>query len=515
MLKVALKEIFRRDDTFRSLVMQTPVSILVLRGPSYIIEFANHRILDAFGLEWDEVAGKPFFELFPELENQGYRTILQKVYTAGEVFTAKEMSLQIFRKMASPRFVNFTIQPLKNSSGMITGVLGVGTDVTELVESRKAIEESEIKFRTVLDEMDRGFSLMEIIFDENNTPVDYMYLDVNPAVEKITGLKDVVGKSIKEVLPNLETYWIDLFGHVALTGERVTVTNTVAELNKTIETHAFRIGGEDSRKVAVFFSDVTTRVTEEEKRKQFAEQLKIEVAERTKELERSNKDLKHYAHVASHDLKEPVRKIRTFVSMLESGLADALVAPYDEYINRIKMSCDRIQEMVEGVLDYASADYEGFQFVEINLNEMVDRVINDLSMVIEDKKAFIRVKPLPIISGVNLLIYQLFYNLIHNSLKFSKTGKEIKIEIDSAVVEENGEEFSMITVSDNGIGFESEYNEKIFDSFVRLNNREKYEGSGLGLALCKKIVERHGGTISASGEKCKGATFNIKIPFIK
>jgi signal transduction histidine kinase len=262
-----------------------------------------------------------------------------------------------------------------------------------------------------------------------------------------------------------------------------------------------------------FAIDVTAQVTarkkiedSERKYRELTEHLEAIVEERTVELRRSNDDLQQFAHVASHDLKEPVRKLKTFINRMQDELGDSLPAHGMSYLDKMRTASSRMYEMIDGVLRYSSVN-EGEQHIEpIDLTELFASIESDLEMVIHQKKAVFRVSNLPTISGARILIYQLFYNLVNNALKFSKDNPVIEI---SAKVADNVAE---ITVSDNGIGFNPAHSEKIFHAFSRLHSKDRYEGTGLGLALCKKIVERHHGTIRADGKENEGSTFTVTLP---
>lgn len=236
------------------------------------------------------------------------------------------------------------------------------------------------------------------------------------------------------------------------------------------------------------------------------------VDERTRELQRSNEDLQQFAHVASHDLKEPVRKIKTFGLRLRDESGDALNETSRLFTQKILESADRMSTMIEGVLMYSSLTAIDGKKEELDLNNILDEIQNDLEIVMEQKKAEIRCNKLQKIEGVRVLIYQLFYNLINNALKFSKEGEQPVIIIDAQPVSVNGANQIQITVSDNGIGFDPEQSDMIFNTFTRLNPKHKYDGTGLGLSLSRKIVERHNGIIEASGSENGGACFTITLP---
>jgi len=253
--------------------------------------------------------------------------------------------------------------------------------------------------------------------------------------------------------------------------------------------------------------------------KEYAEKLEQAVRRRTQELrtlnhslERSNEDLQQFAHVASHDLKEPVRKIRTFSGRLLEEYSGHLPPEAQVFLKKIQQATARMYAMIDGVLNYSVINGSEQPIGEVDLNAVIDQIEGDLELAIRERNATIRRSELPRIEGAPVLIYQLFYNLLNNSLKFAKSGDNLLVTIESRLAEGAGKRFAELTITDNGIGFDPGHADRIFETFVRLNSKDRYEGTGLGLSLCKKIVERHHGTIAATGVLNGGASFVIRLP---
>jgi two-component system CheB/CheR fusion protein len=246
--------------------------------------------------------------------------------------------------------------------------------------------------------------------------------------------------------------------------------------------------------------------------KEFAEELSRQVNERTIELQRTNEDLIQFAHVASHDLKEPARKIKTYASRLSDEFGETLPEKGNLYLDKIQKATNRMFAMIEGVLNYSMHDVLEESFTMVDLSKIINQIEADLELIIVQKKASLIVDELPVIRANSILMHQLFYNLINNSLKFSKPNELPVIKISAIEIAKGDKTYSRIELSDNGIGFEREFENKIFETFSRLNPKDEYEGTGLGLALCKKIVDRHRGFIFARGIPGKGAIFTILLP---
>lgn len=247
----------------------------------------------------------------------------------------------------------------------------------------------------------------------------------------------------------------------------------------------------------------------------FEEELKSKITD----LERSNAELEQYAYVASHDLQEPLRKIRSFGSYLQDTQASKLDERGQQLLEKIMNSAERMSSLIKDILSFSSLKKQT-DYVRVDLNETVKSVLQDLDLLITQKNAIIKTDELPIVEGVPLQMTQLFYNLINNSLKFAREEGQTVIKISCRLMNKNEYRPSFskqipyyeIMLSDNGIGFSKEYEEQIFGLFKRLNHKQLYSGSGIGLALCRKVVENHKGEILAKGKDKEGASFYIYLP---
>ena len=232
----------------------------------------------------------------------------------------------------------------------------------------------------------------------------------------------------------------------------------------------------------------------------------------TEELLRSNKDLEAFAAVASHDLQEPLRKIRNFGDLLGRKFADKIGEEGADYLCRTRNAVARMQSLIDALLSYSRLTGRSLPFETVSLGEIVREVMSDLDVLIESKGARLHVDELPTIEADPVQMRQLFQNLISNSLKFAPNHEPPQVRIHSEVLKEPRPGCVRIFVEDNGIGFDEKYAERIFYPFERLHGRAAYEGVGMGLAICRKIVERHGGVIEAKSLPGQGAIFIITLP---
>jgi two-component system sensor kinase FixL len=260
----------------------------------------------------------------------------------------------------------------------------------------------------------------------------------------------------------------------------------------------------------VIFKDITER-------KRAEENLNRKAAE----LARSNAELEQFAYVASHDLQEPLRKIQAFGDRLKTKCDAVNLQEGRDYLERMQSAAARMQALINDLLTFSRVISSQQPFVEVGLSTVIKGVLSDLEVRIEQTKAVLKVGELPTIEADPLQMRQLFQNLISNAMKFQPSGQQPVLEITAELIkgqfagtpeEDPYAEQCQITVHDNGIGFEEKYHEKIFAVFQRLHGRNEYEGTGVGLAVCRRITDRHGGSITARSQPGQGASFVITLP---
>ncbi|GGA82902.1 response regulator [Puia dinghuensis] len=280
-----------------------------------------------------------------------------------------------------------------------------------------------------------------------------------------------------------------------------------------------RLMAQEQKLVAINRSlemEINERKASEEK----VTELNRQLLENITRLEAANKDLDLFAFMASHDLQAPLRKIRMFSDRLLAGSENNFSKEERLYLTRIQEVSKRMQELINDILRFSKISVEKESFEEVDLNDVVGEVLSEMDGVIREKNASVSVDRLPVLPANTVLMGPLFSNLISNSLKYSKKKEppqiRIRYEEGPAIAAGNSREpemrYGRIYVEDNGIGFDQKYAEQIFDMFRRLHSSAEYEGTGIGLALCKKIVEMHKGFISALGKPGEGAVFIVSLP---
>lgn len=302
-------------------------------------------------------------------------------------------------------------------------------------------------------------------------------------------------------------------GEGSLLGRRVEVMAVRANGETFAAEMAMTISREEGEPVLTFFiRDISRRKKAEQEQARYAA-----------DLERSNRELEQFAYVASHDLQEPLRKIRTFSDRLQMICGDALDEAATECIQRMQSASERMQALIDGILSLSRVTTQARSFVPVPLEQIAKEVVSDLEAQIERVGGRVEVGHLPTIQADPLQMRQLLQNLITNGLKFRRVDEPPVVTIEGKFVHgrqhRNGrqpgtEEQCRIVVADNGIGFDEKYRERIFGVFQRLHPRDVFEGTGIGLALCRKIAERHGGSITAHSTPGQGSVFEILLPVI-
>ncbi len=362
---------------------------------------------------------------------------------------------------------------------------------------------------TVLNTSQNGIASYKAI-RKNGQIVDFKIKFINKAAEQLLNInpRDLIGKKVKSIPGYVrELNFFDRYVEVVETG------------NSSVFEIAYR-KNDNERWFLVSLvkleDGLTTSFQEITQLKNYEKELKNNITQ----LERSNNELEQYAYVASHDLQEPLRKIRSFGSYLQETQAQNLDEKGRQHLEKIIKSAERMSVLIKDILSFSSMKRDD-GFVETDLNKILESVLADFDLSITQRGAVVEKDPLPTIEAIPLQMNQLFYNLIGNSLKFAKEDQKLVITIRSNLVTEEKKKslnlkkdmvYYEIIFSDNGIGFSEEYTDQIFGLFKRLNDKQYYPGSGIGLALCKKVVENHHGLIYAKGEEMEGASFFIYLP---
>ncbi len=370
-------------------------------------------------------------------------------------------------------------------------------DVDKLQAGQRALAESEERYRS--------------FFTQNPVPCWVYDIETLRFVDVNDAALDAYGYSRAEFLG---MYLTDIRYGEDIDGLKASLRQETGVRHRTAMPYRIRSGATisiDTTSIPMFLDGQSCRlvvaydVTERVAAKARADALRTE-------LMRSNRELQEFASVASHDLQEPLRKISAFGDRLAQRHSEALTPDGREYLDRMLAAAQRMQQLIEGLLNYSRVATRGLPFERVDLNEVLQGVLSDLDARIHVSQGRVESDQLPVLDADPLQMRQLFQNLIGNALKFKRAGVApvVRITAEPCVVEER--DCWRLTVADNGIGFEPEYVDRIFGVFERLHGRDEYEGTGIGLAIVRKLVARHGGTITAEGKPGSGAAFSIVLP---
>lgn len=375
------------------------------------------------------------------------------------------------------------------------------------------LRESEERYRELFDNMSSGVAVYEAI-DQGK---DFIFKDLNKAGEQIDGVKkgDIIGKRVTEVFPGVKEFGLFAVLQRVFTTEKPEHHPISLYKDERIvgwrENYAYKL---PSGEMVAVYNDVTQRKISEEALRESEESLRLTlenleelVRERTAELERSNAELQQFAYIASHDLQEPLRMVSSYLQLLERRYKGQLDADADDFIHFAVDGAKRMRALINDLLAYSRVQTRGKPFEYTNGEKVLEITLTNLKQAVEESRAEITHDPLPAVMADELQLVQVFQNLIENALKF-RGNEPPRIHV-SARREGNEWVFS---VRDNGIGIEPQYAEKIFGIFQRVYGTAEYPGTGIGLAISKRIVERHGGRIWVESEPETGSTFYFTLP---
>jgi PAS domain S-box-containing protein len=536
-----------------ALFEQSPVAIAILDSRELAFTLANPFFSQLIGYPAESLIGKPLGQVLPEMVGQGFDKVLYEVLASGEPYFSKEQAVKIHKDGATI-YVDLTCQPKRESDDTITGVLIVATDITEQVLVRQKVERAETSLRGAIELAQLGTYEIDLITGvlkysdrlkkwfgvqkEEVITFEKVYAAISPA-----DLPAVVAAVNRAIEP----------GSDGLYDMEYTMDET-----KTGFARILRAQGKvfyDRHGNPVTMVGTAQDVTEQRK---IQHALEIQVQQRTEELESANEELaagneelaaineefqfindelnrtnallassndnlQQFAYVASHDLQEPLRKVQSFGDLLMSRYGQQLGSGQD-LVRRMQEAANRMSTLIQDLLIFSrvsSADPAAT--VVVRLDQVIESVLGDLELIIQELGARITVDRLPQVTGDQVQLSQLFQNLLSNALKFQNAGATPIVRISYARITNNdlpvttktiisSPNYHRIDVVDNGIGFDIAYTERIFQVFQRLHGRSEYAGTGIGLAICEKVVLNHGGAILAASIVGQGSTFTVILP---
>lgn len=471
-------------------IVENSGDAIISKSLEGIILTWNPAAEQIYGYSAAEMIGQPMSLLYPEAIREHEMRLRSRVQNGERITNYETLRL---RKDGSQIDISITISPITNRRGDITAFSTVEHDISMRRSLERLQLENQLRLRNLI----------------NNLPLPILQLNLegrvieaNPMAAEIggMGLASVIGKPLETLYEWEEPFYIQHAIALALEGQVTNRDTTIKRADDSI-TLALMIAPvleEDKvvRYLIVSGMDITQRRQTTEAMAQF-----------TRELARSNEELQQFAYIASHDLQEPLRAISSYLGLLESRYSQQLDQDAKEFIGFAVDGASRMSKLIKALLTYSRVQSKPLEAVPVDCQQVLDKALANLQVAIEDNKAQITHSTMPKVQGDEAQLTQVLQNLIGNAIKFH--GEEApKIHVEA---KQEGATW-VFSVQDNGIGIDNQYLDRIFLIFQRLHNRRDYEGTGIGLAVCQRIVERHGGRIWVESEVGKGTCFYFTIP---
>ena len=469
---------------------------------------ASQSVLNDTGLSADQIIGQRILTVFPGVKQTAYWTAYVNAFETGEP--------QHFEvRYNYDGFDNYTDNWVTRLDE--NRIISIYSLINEQKQAEAQVKQQADLLQTVLDGSQIPIALFKAIRDSSGKIVDFQYLLQNDTYARLVGLSNAkdTSKTMLDLLPNLKTSGIfDQYVAVVETGESKRIEQYFADgvMDGWFSISAVR--QEDGLVVSINEQTLLHQTL------QRTEQL-------VSDLKHSNRNLEQFAYIASHDMQEPLRKIQSFGSLLLEQYGSSLPDDGQTMLRRMQSAAGRMSQLIRDLLAYSRLSIEQTPAVSVSLQRILLEIQSDLELVIQEKNARILISDgsgngLPVTKGNPIQLRQLFQNLLSNALKFTRPNTTPKVSIRArpvtsqhvpeSVPNRQKNTWIAIDVADNGIGFDEKYGEQIFQLFERLHGRNEYTGTGIGLAVCRKVAENHGGTITVRSQPGQGTTFTVYLP---
>jgi PAS domain S-box-containing protein len=502
-LQTAYRALSDREAKIRRLVDANIVGIIIWNIDGQIIE-ANDAFLRMVGYDREDLASGRVnrTDLTPREWYERDARTLADLKANGIVHPFEK---EYFRKDGSriPVLIGVTAFDENRNQGV-----GFVLDLTGRKRVEVELRESEQNYRMLFESIDEGFCTIEVMFDQNEKPVDYRFLQINPSFERQTGIKNAVGRRMREIAPQHEEHWFEIYGRIALTGEAMRFENEAKQLGRWYDVYAFRVEDPKRRHVGILFNDITERKRAEEKLRASEQRLldaQIELARVTRvtmlgELTAS------IAHEVNQPLTAVVTNAEAGLRWLRRGTPDVEAACRS--VEWVINDGNRASEVIRRVR--ALAKKSGIEMVALDVNEVVREIIALVQRELISQQVSLRTElasPLPLVLGDRVQLQQVFLNLVMNGIEAMQSVTDRPRELVIRSRQDEPQQV-LVSVTDYGVGISAENADRLFTAFFTT----KSSGMGMGLSICRSIIEAHGGRLWASANLPHGATFQFSLP---
>ncbi|XWW45480.1 PAS domain-containing protein [Fibrella sp. USSR17] len=506
---------------------QSPVAIALLDEHELTFRMVNPFYAQLVGRTPEQLVGKPLLVALPELKGQGFDQLLHQVIASGQPYVAQEIAVTLIRRgQLELIYVDMTYQPRRRGDDQTVGILVIATDVTSQVKSRQKLEQAQEQLTSAVELAQLGnwaidVANMNLIFDER--VAEWWGYEKDVAVAQAFNFVHADDRKRAEAA----------FIQISQPGTEPTnqvsieyrIINPKTARQRTLRVFAqayFDPHGKLLRIIGTSL-DITQQREQQIELERLVQERTQELTQANQDLQRSNDNLRQFAYIASHDLQEPLRKIQSFSLLLSQNYETRLDPAAFDYLSRITAAGSRMSLLIRDLLNYSRINTRQQSFGLVSLNAILASVLDTLSLDIVERRAHIEVDDLAFVEGDETQLGQLFQNLLSNAIKFTAAGKQPQIsityrscslhELPSGIYPTSTTQYyHQISIKDNGIGFDLMHLDRIFQVFQRLHGKNNYPGTGIGLAICERVVANHRGVITAHSEPGAGATFYVYLP---
>lgn len=499
-------------------IVQSSEDAIISKSLDNVITSWNPAAEALFGYMAHEVVGRVMSEMIPPDQYAAEKKVMDRLRNGERV---AHYDTRRITKDGRLLDLSLTSSAIRDNDGNLVGVSKLVRDITDRKREEQAAREKEEKYRLALETGRIGTWSYEPASSE---------IIVSAEVRRLYRLPDDLRLDLKIMEDRMHPEDAHLVreararafdpannGHYAVEHRIITYEGNEVKWIRVRGKAFFDAEGRPEKLFGTFLDVTDERMAKEELERKVAEKT-LDLQQANEQLRQSNYDLQQFAYVASHDLQEPLRRIALFADLIrQRGGVKEDAAPYLDKINNL---IGRMAMLIRGVLDYSRLGNQGELVGDVDLRELLEDVLVDYEDLIGGKGARVQHEGLCVVPGISIQLRQLFDNMIGNSLKFCGEKPEIWIrarplpreEHDRHGVLDGSREYVELVFADNGVGFDEQFADRLFVMFQRLHQEEQYKGTGIGLALCKKIVENHGGYIRGEGKLGKGAVFTVLLP---